>query len=75
VQKFHRIIVIVTNDGRNPMDWLFTDENTATAIVIAGFCLLSLASGLSARRAGRPLRRDGRARQRQPTMPSARGVK
>ncbi len=31
------------------MDWLFTDENLATAIVIAGCCLFSLTMCLIAR--------------------------
>ena len=55
------------------MDGLFTDENVATAIVIAGFCLFSLASHLTAPRASRASRRDGRVR-RQTAMPSTRGV-
>jgi hypothetical protein len=57
------------------MDWLFTDENMATAFVIAGFCLFSLAARLAARRASRAGRHDGRVHRRQPAMPSTRGIK
>jgi hypothetical protein len=32
-----------------PMDWLFTDENIAASIVVAGFCLFSIAMCLVAR--------------------------
>jgi hypothetical protein len=32
-----------------PMDWLFTDENVATAVVVAGFCLFSITMCLFAR--------------------------
>jgi hypothetical protein len=31
------------------MDWLLTDENMATAVVIAGFCLFSITLCLLAR--------------------------
>jgi hypothetical protein len=57
-----------------PMDWLFTDENMATAIVIAGFGLFSLASCLTARWVRRPLRHGGPVQrqtiQQQKTIPT-----
>ena len=55
------------------MDWLFTDENMATAIVIAGFYLFSFASYMTARWTSRPLQRDRRFQRT--TMPSTHGVK
>jgi hypothetical protein len=44
VQKFPSFIVSAIASWRDggPMDWLMTDENLATAIVLAGFCLFSL---------------------------------
>jgi hypothetical protein len=40
---------MLDNEWKNPMDWLLTDENLATAVVIVGFCLFVIVLVLLAR--------------------------
>jgi hypothetical protein len=49
VQKFHGIIVVMLVMTDETMDWMFTAENMATATVIVGFGLFTLAMCLFAR--------------------------
>jgi hypothetical protein len=48
VLRLYHLRVMSLRDG-GTMDWLLTEENLATALVVAGFCLFSYVMCLLAR--------------------------